>query len=83
MIGFLLIGLAVWRRATVGAPKIAAIIVVVASCAELVALQIIEHAHDLTDAVLPVLTVGGAMTLIWQVRIGVGLWRRSHRMIAG
>lgn len=38
MIGFLLIGLAVWRRATVGVPKIAAIIVVVASCAELVAL---------------------------------------------
>lgn len=82
MIGFLLLGLAVLRRAAAGLPKIAAITVVLASCAELVALQIIEHAHDLTDAVLPILTVGGAITLIWQVWIGVGLWRGSHRMIA-
>ena len=52
-------------------------------CAELVALQVIEHAHDLTDFLLPVLTVAGAITVIWQVWIGVGLWRGSHRMIAG
>ena len=82
MIGFLLLGLAVWRRAPARLAKIAAIIVVYASCAELVALQVIEHAHDLTDAMLPVLTVGGAITLIWQVWIGAGLWRGSHRMLA-
>ncbi|MXY76343.1 MAG: hypothetical protein F4Y40_04570 [Acidimicrobiia bacterium] len=65
-----------------GLPKTAAAAVVVASVAEVVALVIIEHAHDLTDNVLPILVVGGGLASIWQVLIGVGLWRGSHKMVA-
>ena len=80
-VGFLLLGLAIWRMAPAGLPKIAAVLVMVVSAAEIVALVIIEHAHDLTDTVLPVLVVGGAVTAIWQLLIGVGLWRGSHKML--
>jgi len=81
-VGFLVLGLAIWRRVPAGLPKMAAAAVVVASVAEVVALVIIEHVHDLTDNVLPILVVGGGVTSIWQVLIGVGLWRGSHKMIA-
>jgi hypothetical protein len=80
-VGFLILSIAIWRKVSTILPRIAAVMVMVVSAAELVALVIIEHAHDLTDNVLPILVVGGGVTVLWQILIGVGLWRGSHKMI--